>query len=134
MNPGYGWMLMMHKVPVMIQPKAIDGFPKPEIPCAARYMPFGAVMMNILHGRPCKTKTEIHDRVVQWRNMEKPDDRRVQADYREAFQPNQSPVRRVERFHECVGRSVKIPIFLISRKREKQEDHISQDNHNPVTT
>jgi len=57
-------MLMMGPMPVVVEPYRIQRTEDPEVSRASRYMPFGAVMMNILHGRPGQPETKIHQRVI----------------------------------------------------------------------
>lgn len=82
-------------------------------------------MVNILHGRPTEPEAEIHDRVVQQRDIERPYQKRMEGDRGHALQSNQVTIVRVERFHERVRWTIEVPVLLVGGKRKKQEHHVA---------
>ena len=66
-DPWYRWLLVMGQMPVVIEPNQVDRCEKPQVACPTQNMPFGSKMMDVLHGGPGKTKSEIDDCVIQQR-------------------------------------------------------------------
>ncbi len=133
MNPRNGGMFVVRQMPVMIQPQPINGFPQPEIAGTARYMPFRAVVMHVLHRRPGESKTEIHDRIVEDWDSQPPHNENMQSDRGQAFRLDQSPINRIQRFHERGGGTVEIPVTFVRCEGEQQKHHVSEHHHDPVT-
>ena len=51
-NPRDGGILVMRKVPVVVEPKEIEWCEDPEVAGTASDVAFSAVMVDILHGGP----------------------------------------------------------------------------------
>src|SRR4029077_20336065 len=79
-NPRHGWMFVMRPVPVVIQPESINWPPEAQISRAACDMTFSPIVVDVLHGGPGKTKSEIHHGVIEQRNFQRQNNHRVQKD------------------------------------------------------
>src|SRR4051812_23769184 len=129
MNPGKCWVFVMGAMPIMIEPEPVHGRPEPEVARAARHMPFGSVVMHVLHRGPGKAKREVYDQVVEEGNPQDINDSNVQQDGRGALELNEPAVTGIERLHKCRRGAVEFPGLLVYCERQKKEKDISYTDH-----
>lgn len=123
---------MVRQMPVVIEPEAVEWTPDPEVARPAGHMPLGAVVMDILHGRPHETEAGIHHEVMAHRDPQAPHQPDVQGDGRRTFETDYPAITRVERFHERLRSLIHLPIAFVIPKRHHQKHHVRQHHHHPI--